>query len=471
MRKIARLAAVAFLAAALVGCRAHNLRRAEAAIARGDYESAELLLERMLQRSPQDAEAHLLTGKARLLRGRLEGGAEQLEAAAQLDPGLKARIARVYFDAGTRLEGGRMYFQKAIQHDPRIAQQISAWAVKAAQSEADAQQWTQALATAQTAIEADSGSRSRFGSLFLAGAKANLGQNPRLASEFTAQACSAGLEYVKPAAQMLSTMKSAGFTYFTDYQEARRCLCGALGGNPTLAREDDDFAWLAYGEVFDGPGEYLKLFPNGRHAAQAREAVRRTRRAMLQPGCTVVPPPSTATPAPSTAVPAPSTPATAASRTPASAPSRTPASAASRTPASTASRTPGGALSRPMAEAPRRAIPPPPPPPPPERLQRQPGPVERISVNDTISQANLIHRVAPAYPEVARRAGIEGTVRLSVLIGVDGKVKQVRVLSGHPMLAVAAEEAVWQWLYKPTLVQGEPVEVRPEIHVNFRLSE
>jgi len=154
MKTIARLAAVAALAAALVGCRAHNLRRAEAAIARGDYENAELLLQRMLQRSPQDAEAHLLTGKARLLRGRLEGGAEQLEIAAQLDPGLKARIARVYFDAGTRLEGGRMYFQKAIQHDPQIAPQISAWALKAAQSKADAQQWTQALETAQTQYRA-----------------------------------------------------------------------------------------------------------------------------------------------------------------------------------------------------------------------------------------------------------------------------------------------------------------------------
>ncbi|MGD0201705.1 MAG: TonB family protein [Bryobacteraceae bacterium] len=456
MRKIARVAAVAALAAALAGCRAHNLRRAEAAMARGDYESAELLLERVLQRSPQDAEAHLLSGKAKLLRGRLEGGAEELEVAAQLDPGLKARIARVYFDAGTRLEFGRMYFQKAIQHDPHIAPQISAWALKAAQSQADAQQWTKALETAQTAIEADPGSRSRFGSLFLAGATANLAQDPRLASEYTAQTCSAGLEYVKPAAQMLSTMKSTGFTYFTGYQEARRCLCGALGGNPTLAREDDDFAWLAYGELFDGPGEYLKLFPNGRHATQAREAVRRARRAMLQPGCTAVPAPSTAVPAPSTVQ---------------SAPSRTPASAAGRSPASAPGRTAGGALSRPIAEAPRRAIPPPPPPPPPEGPQRHPRPVGRIKVDDTINQGKLIRHVAPAYPEVARRAGIEGTVRLSVLIGVDGKVKQVRVLSGHPMLAVAAEEAVWQWLYQPALVQGEPVEVRPEIHVNFRLSQ
>jgi len=97
--------------------------------------------------------------------------------------------------------------------------------------------------------------------------------------------------------------------------------------------------------------------------------------------------------------------------------------------------------------------------------------VERISLSSAIQQAKLIRRVAPAYPEVARRAGIEGTVRLSLLIGADGKVKQVRVLSGHPMLATAAEEAVWQWLYQPALVQGEPAEATTETDVDFRLSE
>jgi protein TonB len=84
-----------------------------------------------------------------------------------------------------------------------------------------------------------------------------------------------------------------------------------------------------------------------------------------------------------------------------------------------------------------------------------------------IQQASLVYKKDPEYPKIAKQTGARGQVKLAATIGKDGKVKGLKVLSGHPMLQVAAMDAVWQWRYKPTLLNGVPVETETEIMINF----
>jgi protein TonB len=79
----------------------------------------------------------------------------------------------------------------------------------------------------------------------------------------------------------------------------------------------------------------------------------------------------------------------------------------------------------------------------------------------------LVYRRDPDYPKVAQQMGQKGVVELEATIGVDGKVKGVKVLKGPPMLQKAAQEAVMQWVYKPTLLNGTPVENVTHISINF----
>jgi protein TonB len=81
----------------------------------------------------------------------------------------------------------------------------------------------------------------------------------------------------------------------------------------------------------------------------------------------------------------------------------------------------------------------------------------------------VVHRVAPVYPPEAKRARIQGTVVLAAVIGKDGRIKGLNVISGPSMLVDAAVGAVQQWRYRPYVLQGEPVEVDTTITVNFNL--
>ena len=108
----------------------------------------------------------------------------------------------------------------------------------------------------------------------------------------------------------------------------------------------------------------------------------------------------------------------------------------------------------------------PPPPPVPEKKTAP----RRIRVGGNVAKARLIRQVRPAYPPLARQARIQGTVKLSAVIGKDGSIKNLDVQSGHPLLVPAALDAVKQWHYKPTLVNGEAVDVLTNIDVNFTLS-
>jgi protein TonB len=84
-----------------------------------------------------------------------------------------------------------------------------------------------------------------------------------------------------------------------------------------------------------------------------------------------------------------------------------------------------------------------------------------------IQQAVLIYRKDAEYPKIAKQTGAKGTVTLTATIGKDGNVKAVKVVSGHPMLVGAASEAVKQWRYRPTLLNGQPVETETQVLVNF----
>jgi protein TonB len=82
----------------------------------------------------------------------------------------------------------------------------------------------------------------------------------------------------------------------------------------------------------------------------------------------------------------------------------------------------------------------------------------------------LVRRVQPNYPPLARQARIQGAVVLQAQISKDGNIENLQLVSGHPMLAPAAIEAVKQWKYKPYLLNGEPVEVETQVVVNFTLA-
>ena len=96
--------------------------------------------------------------------------------------------------------------------------------------------------------------------------------------------------------------------------------------------------------------------------------------------------------------------------------------------------------------------------------------VQRVRVSQGVTQGLLIRKIQPAYPPLARQARIQGSVLLQAEISKDGSIQNLRLISGHPMLAPAAIEAVKQWKYKPYILNGEPVEVETQITVNFTLS-
>jgi outer membrane biosynthesis protein TonB len=90
----------------------------------------------------------------------------------------------------------------------------------------------------------------------------------------------------------------------------------------------------------------------------------------------------------------------------------------------------------------------------------------RVRVGSNVQAALLVNRVEPVYP---RDAWVEGTVRFTAIIGTDGHVQNLQLVSGPPQLAPAAVNAVMQWVYRPTLLNGKPVEVVTMIDVPFTL--
>jgi protein TonB len=110
-------------------------------------------------------------------------------------------------------------------------------------------------------------------------------------------------------------------------------------------------------------------------------------------------------------------------------------------------------------------------PPPPAATHKPDKPSGPIAVSSGVQAARLIKQVVPLYPALARAARVSGTVRLQGVIAKDGSIKNLQLISGHPLLAQAALDAVRQWVYKPTLLNGEAVEVIAPIDVIFTLSQ
>jgi protein TonB len=105
-------------------------------------------------------------------------------------------------------------------------------------------------------------------------------------------------------------------------------------------------------------------------------------------------------------------------------------------------------------------------PPPPKPHQSGP-----LRVGGNVQAARIVNRVQPVYPPLARQTRISGTVRLHAIIGKDGAIKELEVLNGHPLLQQAALDAVRQWRYQPTLLNGEAVDVDTTIDVIFSLNQ
>jgi protein TonB len=112
-----------------------------------------------------------------------------------------------------------------------------------------------------------------------------------------------------------------------------------------------------------------------------------------------------------------------------------------------------------------------PPPPPPVKEAPKPVTPKQIRVGGNVQAAKLIRQPKPPYPPLAKQARIQGTVRFNAVIGRDGTIQNLTLVQGHPLLVPSATEAVRQWVYQPTLLNGEPVEVVTQIDVNFTLSQ
>jgi periplasmic protein TonB len=95
-----------------------------------------------------------------------------------------------------------------------------------------------------------------------------------------------------------------------------------------------------------------------------------------------------------------------------------------------------------------------------------PGPPLRVS---RLNEGSIIRRVKPAYPALAKLAGIQGDVLIEAMISRNGTIENLRVLSGHPTLAASAKEAVAQWQFRPYILNGKPIEVVTQITVEFKL--
>jgi TonB family protein len=95
---------------------------------------------------------------------------------------------------------------------------------------------------------------------------------------------------------------------------------------------------------------------------------------------------------------------------------------------------------------------------------------QRIRVAGDVMQAKIVHQPQPIYPPLAREARISGHVLLDGIINKDGTVQNLHVVCGHPLLVPAALQGVKQWVYQPTLLNGEPVEVVTRIDINFDLT-
>jgi protein TonB len=110
-------------------------------------------------------------------------------------------------------------------------------------------------------------------------------------------------------------------------------------------------------------------------------------------------------------------------------------------------------------------------PPPATAEPKKSQPVGPVRVGGAVAESKLVQKVLPIYPQLAKSARVDGVVEFSAVINKEGRIENLRLVRGHPLLVNAAREAVSQWRYQPTLLNGQPVEVITNITVHFRLSQ
>jgi len=130
----------------------------------------------------------------------------------------------------------------------------------------------------------------------------------------------------------------------------------------------------------------------------------------------------------------------------------------------------GGVVGGILGAVPTIAPPPPPPPPPPKPKPVAAAPTGPVRVGGAVEEARLISAPKPAYPRLAAEARIQGIVVLDAVIGKDGHVEDLRAVSGSPLLMQAAIDAVKQWVYRPTYLNGKAVDIATEVDVHFQLT-
>jgi protein TonB len=94
---------------------------------------------------------------------------------------------------------------------------------------------------------------------------------------------------------------------------------------------------------------------------------------------------------------------------------------------------------------------------------------QRVEVSAEVQSWKLISKVDPVYPQLAVQARVQGTIRFTAIIDKDGHVSNLQLIGGHPLLVQAAQDAVRQWIYRPTFAGDSAVEVVTQIYVVFTL--
>ncbi|WP_321472712.1 energy transducer TonB [uncultured Paludibaculum sp.] len=110
------------------------------------------------------------------------------------------------------------------------------------------------------------------------------------------------------------------------------------------------------------------------------------------------------------------------------------------------------------------------PPPVAKPTVQQQKPPERTRLGGNVLEAKILSRTIPVYPRLAIQARLQGTVTFTAIIARDGTIQHLQLVSGHPLFVQAATDAVKQWRYRPTMLNGEPVEVVAPIEVKFILN-
>ena len=107
---------------------------------------------------------------------------------------------------------------------------------------------------------------------------------------------------------------------------------------------------------------------------------------------------------------------------------------------------------------------------PPPSTSKPEGKQGVMRIGGRVAEANLIHRVQPLYPQLAKSARVQGAVEFTAVISQEGRVERLQLVHGHPLLVNAARDAILQWRYQPTMLNGQPTEVITDIIVNFTLA-